>query len=139
MSVTVDPLFFTVARISTYDDPNIGKVWNYGTGFFYSNPKEQLFFITNRHVILYEEKKYFPNVVRLSLHANQNDLRLNRDCDIPLYKGAKKLWTEPNPSADVVAIPLDVKDIQGKGLLLKSFSDVNLLPRDLLLHVGEDI
>ncbi len=70
-------------------------------GFFYSNPKEKLFFITNRHVILDEEKKYFPNVVRLSLHANQNDLRLNRDYDIPLYKGAKKLWTEPNPSAEI--------------------------------------
>ena len=84
-------LYFSLARISTYDDPNIGKVWNYGTGFFYSNPEEQLFFITNRHVILDEEKKYFPNVVRLSLHANQNDLRLNRDYDIPLYKGAKKL------------------------------------------------
>ncbi|HYT02854.1 MAG TPA: hypothetical protein VEL70_08075 [Candidatus Acidoferrum sp.] len=40
MSVTVDPLFLTVARISTYDDPSISKVWNYGTGFFYSNPKE---------------------------------------------------------------------------------------------------
>ena len=34
MSVAVDPLFLTVARISTYDDPTIGKVWNYGTDSF---------------------------------------------------------------------------------------------------------
>ncbi len=26
---------------------------------------------------------------------------LNRDYDIPLYKGAKKLWTELNPSAEI--------------------------------------
>jgi hypothetical protein len=67
MSMSVDPLFFTVARISTYDDPNKDKAWNYGSGFFYSNPNRQLFLITNRHVILYEDKGYFPNVVRISI------------------------------------------------------------------------
>jgi hypothetical protein len=136
----VDPLFFTVARISTYDDPKIDKVWNYGTGFFYLNPRKQLFLITNRHLILDEEKGYIPNVARLSFHANPNDLRVNRDYDIPLYsKGSRRLWKEPKPFADLVSIPLEVKVIQSQGLILKSFSDANLLPADLRLQVGEDI
>jgi hypothetical protein len=131
-----------VTRISTYDDPNTGKVCSYGTGFFYSNPNDQLFLITNRHVIVKEEKSYFPNVIRLSLHADRDDLRVNRNYDIPLYKGPKKVWREPNPFADVVAIPLYFKDIVesiGRGLLIKSFTDVNLLPQDLRLQVGEDV
>jgi S1-C subfamily serine protease len=142
MSISdIDPLFLTVARISTYDDPNPNACEepSYGTGFFYSNPHAELFLITNRHVIIDEEKGKIPNLVRLSLHANPNDLRVNRDYDIALYKVAKKLWREPDPFADVVAIPLDVKDIQGQGFILKSFSDVNLLQPDLRLQIGEDI
>jgi hypothetical protein len=137
----IDPLFLTVARISTYDDPSpdTREEPGYGTGFFYLNPNAQLFLITNRHVIIDEEKGKIPNIVRIQLHTNPNDLRVNRDYDIPLYKVAKKLWREPNPFADVVAIPLDVKDIQGQGFVLKSFSDVNLLPADLRLEIGEDI
>ena len=139
MSPDIDPLFFTVARVSTYDDPNTGEVWNYGTGFFYLNPNKQLFLITNRHLIRDEKKRYIPNGVWLLLHADQKDLSVNRNYDIPLYKGVKPLWIEPKPFVDVVANPLDVKDFQREGFVLKSFSDANLLPKDYRLHVGKDI
>lgn len=138
----IDPLFLAVARISTYDDPNTGKVWDYGTGFFYTNPGKQLFLITNRHVIRDEKinPPYIPNVVRLSLHANPNDLRVNHDYDIPLYNKAKPLWKEPTPFADVVAIPIDVEEFKRQGFfILRAFSDSYLLPPDLRLHIGEDI
>jgi hypothetical protein len=79
--VDIDPLFLTVARISTYDDVETGRVW----GLFYSNPKGDLFLITNRHVIKDEQNSYIPNIVRLSLHANPDNLRENHDYDISLY------------------------------------------------------
>jgi hypothetical protein len=133
----IDHLFLTVARILTYDDqnPNTDEEPGYGTGFFYSNPD-----ITNRHVIRDEGKGKFPNLVRLSIHADPNDLRVNRNYDIPLYnKGGKPVWKEPIPFADVVAIPLEVERFREQGLLLKYFSEAYLLPPDLLLQIGEDI
>jgi len=144
----IDPLFFTVARITTYDDPNTNEVWNFGTGFFYLNPNNQLFLITNKHVIRDEgkkykiqgkEKRYIPKGVWLSLHADPKDLRVNRVYNIPLYKGAKPQWIEPEPFADVVAIPLKRQDFEEQGLILKTFSDFNLLPKEYRLHIGEDI
>ena len=138
----VHPLFFSVARILTYDDPkpNAREEPGYGTGFFYRNPNEQLFLITARHVIKDEKKGKIPNLLRLSLHADRNDLTVNRDYDIPLYKGREPLWKEPTPFADVVAIPIDVKDLTKQGFfILGTFSDSSLLPPDLLLQIGEDI
>jgi hypothetical protein len=70
----IKPLFLTVARISTYDDET-GTVLKNGTGFFYSNPKRDLFLITNRHVIRDEYSSYIPTMVRLSLHNNRDNLR----------------------------------------------------------------
>jgi len=83
-----------------------------------------LFLISNRHVIKDEQKSYIPYTVRLSLHANPDDLRENHNYDIPLYDGMKPRWIQPNPFADVVAIPIDAKDIERQDLLIKSFSDI---------------
>ena len=109
-----------------------------GTGFFYSNPKDDLFLITNRHVIKDESSWYIPNIVRLSLHTNRDNLRQNRDYDIPLYDNAEPRWREPHPFADVVAIPLDREDIKEQGLVIESFSDVEFDTK-LHLEIGEDI
>ena len=135
----IESLFLTVARIATYDDPETDTKPGYGTGFFYENPKNEYFLITNRHVILDEKRRHIPNLVRLSLHADRNNPRENRDYDIPLYKAAEELWIEPEPFVDVVAIPLERKDIEERGLLIRSFSEANLLPEEYRLQIGEDI
>jgi hypothetical protein len=134
----IKPLFLTVARISTYDD-EMGTVLRNGTGFFYSNPNDDLFLITNRHVIKDESSWYIPNMVRLSLHANRDNLKDNDNYDIPLYNNnAKPRWREPHPWMDVVAIPIDVKEIKERGLLIESFSDIKFQTK-LHLEIGEDI
>ncbi len=82
-------------------------------------------------------------MVRLSLHRDLRDFRVNGNYDIPLYKGPKQLWEKPRREgklyADVVAIPLKSKDIVEQGFVIKSFVDANLLPEKYLLHIGEDI
>ncbi|MGB6595081.1 MAG: hypothetical protein WBE68_26565, partial [Candidatus Nitrosopolaris sp.] len=78
-SQDIDHLFLAVARIATYDDPKTDTKLGYGTGFFYSNPNDQLFLMTNRLAIRDEERSYIPNVVRLSLHADPMDLKVRRD------------------------------------------------------------
>jgi Trypsin-like peptidase domain len=128
--------FLTVARISTYDDET-GTVLRNGTGFFYSNPKGDVFLITNRHVIK-DEPWYIPNIVRLSLYANRENLKGNQNYDIPLYENGKPIWREPHPFADVVAIPINIKEIQERDLLIESFSDIEFQTK-LHLEIGEDI
>ena len=139
-SISVDPLFFATAKISTLDDPKSNKVWKFGTGFFYGT-EQRIFLITNRHVIIDECKKYLPNVVRLSLHNDPKDLRKNGTYDIPLYDVAEPLWIQqPTPPiADIVAIPFDLQDMKKKGFFIKSFSRANLLPDNIQLEIGEDI
>jgi hypothetical protein len=79
MNIVVDQLYFTVSNIVTlYKANNNENALRYATGFFYSNQKNELFFITNRHVVIEETKKYFPNYLRLTLHTNGQDLRQNK-------------------------------------------------------------
>lgn len=77
-------------------------------------------------------------MVRLSLHANRDNLKDNDNYDIPLYDNAKPRWIEPHPFADVVAIHIDVKEIKERDLLIESFSDIEFQTK-LHLEIGEDI
>lgn len=139
--ISVDPLFLTVSRIATFDQASDQKPLAYGTGFFYTNSKDELFLITNRHVIIRENDSYVPNIARLTLHTNPNNLSQNRDYDISLYIGTKQAWCNPNPAtADVVAIPLNANEIlQQQRFLIKAFSGANLLPQNYRLQIGEDV
>ena len=78
------------------------------TGFFYMH-KEQLYFITNRHVVI--DKEFQPDKLILNLHIDKNDLTKNRVFPIPLYEGAEPTWLEhPNAAKniDVVALPVEI-------------------------------
>lgn len=138
-NIAVDPLFLAVSRIATLDQANDKKPLAYGTGFFYANANGELFLITNRHVIIRENEGYIPNIARLTLHTNANDLTRNEDYDISLYRGTKQVWRNPNPlTADVVAIPLNADEMLSK-FMIKAFSSTNLLPSNYRLQIGEDV
>jgi hypothetical protein len=144
LSVAIDQFYLSVARLTThcYDQKgNIdSRIIKYGTGFFFTK-NNNLFLITNRHVIIKEDEKYFPNALRMLLHTNPADLRQNANFDIHLYDGHRRLWRESStPGADVIAIPLVGKNfINTQLFLIKSFSQVNLLPDDIQLQIGEDV
>jgi len=144
LPVAIDQFYISVARLTThyYDDRgNINPcIIKYGTGFFFTK-NNNLFLITNRHVIIKEDESYFPNALRMPLHTNPANLRQNADFDIHLYNGSKRLWREPSiSSADVIAIPLVGKNfINTQDFLIKSFSPVNFLPPNIQLQIGEDV
>jgi hypothetical protein len=144
MSLSIDQFYLTVVRLTThsYDkngnlDPDIQK---YGTGFFYMK-NEILFLITNRHVIIQEREHYFPNMVRMAIHTNMNDLRQNTDFNIHLRDGVTNLWRELHPpTADIVAIPLVGRNhLDQARFLIRAFSPANLLPPHVQLRIGEDV
>jgi hypothetical protein len=143
MNTTINQFYLSVVRLATHYynekgqlDPSVGPI-RYGTGFFFMK-NEQLFLITNRHVIIKETEDHYPNAVRMLIHTNTQDLRQNEYFEV---SGATKLWREPNPStADVVAIPLiDRNNLDTQKFLIRAFTPGNLLPNNIQLQIGEDI
>jgi hypothetical protein len=139
---SIDQLHYTVTRITThyYDDGKINpRIIRTGTGFFYYNlQSKSQFLITNRHVIC--DENYFPNAINLMLHSNMNDMTKNEVYSIHLYNKIKPLWRNPNPpEADAVAIPIDRNDLAIHNIVYISFASNNMLPKDILLDVGEDV
>jgi hypothetical protein len=110
-----------------------------GTGFFYTNARQELFLITNRHVVIDETRNFFPNTTRLLLHDSPTNLRSNRPYDVPLYVGSAKNWRETTPVIDLIAIPLNHQEIDTSGVVIRAFSASNLIPRNVILDVGEDV
>jgi hypothetical protein len=139
---TIDQLYYTVTRITTHHYTDSESVnpseLTKATGFFYSNKQNTLFLITNRHVLVDEDKGYFPNVVRIRLHVNQSDIKQNEYYDIPLYTKTKKMWIESDAIADVVAIPIEINKLP-QGSIIMSYNAFNLLKPNIQLHVGDDI
>ena len=123
----IDDLYLSVTKLTTHEyngDKSVNpKVLKTGTGFFYESPNKSHYLITNRHIVIDENFQYFPNVLRVYLHINEEDLTENKSFDIQLYKITKKQWLElENQKVDVVVIPVD--DYLGLGdEIIYSFSD----------------
>jgi hypothetical protein len=108
------------------------------TGFFFSSEDgKRLFLITNRHVVVIDHPQpgqpgfKFPDHLVLRLHTNDNDLRQSDSYTVPLYRTGdkrgrgEKLWREIDADTDVVAIELNLSD-------LNKYSKGTLRPRDIL-------
>lgn len=73
----IDGLYFAVARLTTHaiEDTKVSDTQcSSATGFFYVNTKGKLFLITNRHVVIDENKNYYPDILILYLHIDNNDI-----------------------------------------------------------------
>lgn len=105
------------------------------TGFFFEN-EGRLYLVTNRHVVRIEEKKFFPDKLRIRLHTNPQDHTQNSNYDIPLYRDKKSLWRE-KPGVDLVAIELPKDDMRRFTFI--SLSPAFLPPGNIVLGAGDDV
>jgi hypothetical protein len=111
------------------------------SGFFYKH-KEKLYFITNRHVVVDDTKNFFPDILRLKLHTDKNDLTHHKRYSIPLYENGKQKWLEHpvwGETVDVVALPVEVPSI----FYITPFSKEDLIlegkPGSVYDSIGDDI
>lgn len=117
-----------------------GNVIGSASGFFYTK-NDELFLVTNKHVVCDKKKKVFPDSLRLRLHKDPNDITKNGDFEVLLYDKSKKpLWKTPPqyPDADVAIIKLDKDEIQ-KEFFITAFSGNDFLPKNYRLDPGEDV
>jgi hypothetical protein len=111
-----DPLDFTVTPIilMIHGDAPRASVLSYATGFFYKfNDKRYL--ITNRHVVINEDEKYYPDTLLIKIHTNRNTLREIRDVIIKLYseKGDPVWYEYPHkPSKDRTRVDIIAIDLE---------------------------
>lgn len=118
-----------------------GKPVGSATGFFYLKT-DVLYFVTNRHVVVDEEKGLKPDALRLRLHSDPNDLTKNVDRTIDLYSSGTPRWhahpKHPKVPVDIAVIQLDAKALTS-GIILKALSRSNFLPDNLVINPGEDL
>ncbi|MEE9457348.1 MAG: serine protease [bacterium] len=112
-----------------------------GSGFFY-HIGDKLFVITNRHIVISEERDSFPDTIFLNLHVDPKDLTKNEEYVLKLYDGeGKAIWLEHpvyGARADVVAVPIEYNDIKSR-FVIKAFSPDNHIPKDVFVPIGADV
>jgi S1-C subfamily serine protease len=109
------------------------------SGFLYSR-NDNLFLVTNQHVMRNEKDGVFPDSLRLRLHTDPNDISKTAEIDLPLYKGADRLWKghPKHSSADVALLKLDAERVK-KDFFVRAWSRENFLPANFPLEPGEDV
>ena len=119
------------------------------SGFFYKS-SDRLFLVTNKHVVIDEEKDYFPDALEIRVHTDWGDIQKTRRIHLPLYFGHNKLWREhSDPLVDIAVIDMAVErrhlDLTDPLALLEVtvysirwFSAEDLLPINIQIGLGED-
>lgn len=111
------------------------------TGFFVqASPTSKIFLVTNRHVVIDEEKNFYPDRLQFRLHIDSNDLRRSDFYELQLYSdknNSKRLWREISPKNDVVAIELDLERL--KKFHIKHFNLNQFAPPGTSIAVGEPV
>ena len=111
------------------------------TGFFYAR-NDIVYMVTNRHVVLDEEKGIKPDTLRVKLHEDPKDMTKNVDFDIPLYTNDSVKWhvhsDYKTKKIDVAVIEIDQKSLKA-GHFIKELSSSNFLPKEFVIQPGEDV
>ena len=114
------------------------------TGFFYEGNGNK-YLVTNRHVILEEKRKFYPDSLKIRVHTSPTSWE-NRDVSIRLYDDDQNpKWLEhplnvnyPEPEkVDVVAI--NINSYVTPSDYITYWSRNNFLPEDEILSLGEKV
>lgn len=136
--MAISELVATVTQVRCYHGR---RELGCASGFFYVRD-DRLFLITNRHVTIDEEKDHFPDELRLRLHTDPNDIRVNDELRVSLYDTeSNAVWLEHPVGQrhfDVVALPLDTEYVRSR-FFVKAFSVSDHIPDNVDIAVGEDV
>ena len=133
----VESIVLSVAQVKTYTgaDPAMR-----GSGFFYSN-QGTTYYITNRHLVIKEDKEYYPDRISLTLHTDANNVSSHREVPVDLYDvDGCQAWREHHVQAtpvDVVAIPLTQEHLHG--CIVRPLSHKDCVPDNVALGLGQDL
>lgn len=135
-TIEISELAFSVAQVECFTK---NELIARATGFFYAFD-DNIYLITNRHVVRDTGAGHLPDKLKLRLHTDASDIRRNGVYVVGLYGwGGRRQWLEhPTVDVDVVAIPLDSRRLQAD-FVVRPFGPQNHLPEEILVQVGEDV
>lgn len=128
----------TVTYIEQFKD---GSKIGSATGFFYLRDRYRGFLVTNKHVVKNEEEGILPDTLKLLLHVNHRNIRLNDTVDIPLFdKSGNPLWKEhpEHSEVDLALIQLNIDELE-KRFVFPFFTAKDFFPRNFALNPGSDV
>jgi S1-C subfamily serine protease len=120
----VDPLLFSVARISTFSG-TLGMTA--ASGFFFERDA-RLFLVTSRHVLVDAPSNHHPDRIEIVLHTDPVDLTRFAALSLLLYRDGKSVWRQGKDSGgeiDVAVIELD-RSVLPASAVLRPFSLAHL-------------
>lgn len=131
------PINDIVATVSLVLQLKGGAVVGSASGFFYERQSD-LFLVTNLHVV--DKRSNLPDMLRLRLHRDSNNIASNGELDVPLYSSGQPVWKAhaKHPDADIALIKLDKAAVL-KQFFVRAWSKDRFLPAQYLLDPGEDV
>jgi hypothetical protein len=127
-----DSAVFAVSQVKFIRQGHV-KELDSASGFFYDQDS-QVYFITNRHVVVDEDEWFYPDELRLLLNS-----KTGRDqFEIPLYDHDGPTWLihpEMGKEIDVVALPVELPATS----LIIPFSDKDFIDSEKYIPIGEDL
>lgn len=109
------------------------------SGFLFERD-DRLFLVTSLHVVRDDSSQHFPDLLRIALHTDQDNIAQLTDFGIPLYRDGKSLWRQGSDQAgdiDVAVIELE-RSALPTGLVCHPFT-VDHLPGSSDVEVGTEL
>jgi len=110
------------------------KIVGTGTGFFFQH-LGKIYLITNRHVLVNEQENFFPDKIIIRLNCDPNDITKSKELTYFLYKDDIHIWKELSEKIDLAAFEIPQPD----KVIFSALSNINLLPNDVQLGLGEQV
>lgn len=111
-----------------------------GTGFLFQPMYGRIFLITNRHMVIDESRRFFPDHLVIRLHTDGQDLEKSEDLPVSLYSAndsGNGLWLQLNAAIDVIALELKAEEL--KPFVFHAFRPSDLISSDILVGVGDPL
>jgi S1-C subfamily serine protease len=132
----IDPLLLSVVKVQTFDS---GQPLTNASGFFFERG-ERLFLVTSRHVVRDEPSQHYPDLIRIALHVDRDNIARLVDFEVPLYRHEHSVWRQGNDAAgdiDIAVIQLE-RSALPVDLAYRAFTNDHLL-RDGRVEVGASL
>lgn len=136
---SLDPLYLCVTpiRIQIAGERRLHYAGS-ATGFFYESGQRR-FLITNRHVVIDEEKENFPDSLVIRLHTDRMDLSHNREVTIELYSDSTSNWLEHASGKDVDVVAIEIGQHLTEGDITTFLGPQTFLPPNVVLDLSTDL
>ena len=114
---SVSKALFSVVRIEAYSN-EVGITQNAllskATGFLYENSENDLFVVTNKHVVYDPREDYYPDFLVVYVRYKPGAWSKTESLKLELYANKKARWKTPaDKKADIAVLSIAYKDLPG--------------------------